>query len=97
MITRLSFPVQIRRFLTSFEILFRFFLFYLNFLKDLRNICVLYIHSSNAEKQLIKGDTTMADIFKWFASASDKWDHTGHNDAGDVLNLIGGIFEALGF
>jgi len=38
----------------------------------------------------------MADIFKWFASASDKWDHSGHNDAGDVLNLIGAIFGALG-
>ena len=45
----------------------------------------------------IKGDITMANIFKWFASASDKWDHTGHNDAKDVLNLIGGIFGALGF
>lgn len=39
----------------------------------------------------------MADIFKWFAKESGNWDHSGHNDAGDVLNLIGGIFEALGF
>ena len=45
----------------------------------------------------IKGDITMANIFKWFAGASDKWDHTGHNDAKEVLNLIGGIFGALGF
>lgn len=38
----------------------------------------------------------MANIFKWFAKASDNWDHTGHNDAADVLNLIGAIFGALG-
>ena len=68
----------------------------MKFLKDSRNNCVLYKHSSNAEKK-IKGDITMADIFKWFAKASGNWDHSGHNDAGDVLNLIGGIFEALGF
>ena len=44
-----------------------------------------------------KGETKMSKIFKWFAEASNSWDHSGHNDAGDVLNLIGGIFGALGF
>lgn len=38
----------------------------------------------------------MSKIFKWFASASNNWDHTGNNDAADVLNLIGSIFESLG-
>ena len=43
-----------------------------------------------------KGKTKMSKIFKWFAEASNSWDHSGHNDAGDVLNLIGAIFGALG-
>lgn len=38
----------------------------------------------------------MSKILKWFADASDNWDHTGNNDAADVLNLISSIFGAFG-
>ena len=39
----------------------------------------------------------LSKIFKAFAGASGKWDQIGNNDAGDVLNLIVGLFGALGF
>lgn len=55
----------------------------------------LYGYSDNTGI-VIKEIVSMASIFKWFANASNNWDHTGNNDAADVLNLIGGIFGALG-
>ena len=39
----------------------------------------------------------LSKIFKAFAGASGKRDQIGKNDAGDVLNLIGGLVAALGF
>ena len=55
----------------------------------------LYGYSGNTD--YIKGETKMlSKIFSAFANASGKWDQIGNNDAGDVLNIIGGIFGALG-